>query len=223
MGKQALVALLLLAACGDSGEVGGRPGGGTLGNQTKPECGALDQICLSIGLDAPLAKGSSTELVLDFDLVGSTGQTVGLEVVDPTVLTLDRTKLVASGAGTSALLFVDTQDRVLDFLHVNVAVADELRIIAYSRNGDLLGPVLDHVTLLPGDEVLVSVEPFRVAQPLLGTFQLEREISGDEDAVIMVPDAVGGLYRVVAREAGNATITVRALGIERTWELEVLE
>jgi hypothetical protein len=109
---------------------------------------------------------------------------------------------------------------VLDFLHVFVAVPDELRILAYSRNGDLLGSVLDAVTLIVGDEVLVSVEPFRAAQPLLGSFTLQREITGD--AVIVVPDAVGGLYRVIARHAGTSVVTVRALGVERTWTIEVL-
>ncbi|MFO0750661.1 MAG: hypothetical protein U1F43_34075 [Myxococcota bacterium] len=214
------IALAATGACGDSGDIGGRPGGGTLGNQTKPECGALGQVCLTVGVDAPIAKGSSLELVLDVDIAGSGGSTLGLEVADPTVLGLDGTRLEASGPGLSALLFVDSQGRVLDFLHVFVAVADELRILAYSRNGDLLGPVLDHVTLLPGDEVLVSVEPFRVAQPLLGSFELTRDIQGS--GVIMVPDAVGGLYRVIARTPGTSTITVRALGLERTWTVEVL-
>jgi len=34
---------------------------------------------------------------------------------------------------------------------------------------------------------------------------------------------VGGLYRVIARAPGSSEITVRALGLERTWTLEVLE
>lgn len=209
-----------MVACGDSGEVGGRPGGGTLGGQTEPECGALKQICLVVGIDAPLALGGAMELIIDFDLAGSGGESVALDVADPEVLGIDSTRLEALGPGLSALLFTDSQGRVLDFLHVFVAIPDELRILAYSRNGDLLGPVLDNVTLLVGDEVLVSVEPFRAAQPLLGGFTLQREIEGD--GVIMIPDAVGGLYRVIAREAGTSEVTVRALGLERTWTIEVL-
>ena len=77
------------------------------------------------------------------------------------------------------------------------------------------------MTLLKGDEVLVSVEPFRAAQPLLGSFTLQRDISGP--GVLMIPDAVGGLYRVIAKSKGTFTVTVRALGLERTWTIEVLE
>ncbi|MCC6623736.1 MAG: hypothetical protein IT385_20930 [Deltaproteobacteria bacterium] len=208
------------AACGDAGEVGGRPGGGTIGGQTEPECGALKQVCLAVGIDAPLALGGGMELIVDFRIAGSAGDSVALDVADPEVLGIDGTRLEADGPGMSALLFTDSQGRVLDFLHVTVATPDELRILAYSRNGDLLGPVLDHVTLLVGDEVLVSVEPYRAAQPLLGSFTLQREIEGA--GVTMIPDAVGGLYRVIARTPGTSTVTVRALGLERTWTLEVL-
>ncbi len=213
---------LALAACGDaSGDAGGRPGGGYLGSgSTEPECGALGQACLQIGLDAPLAKGASMEFLVDFRLAGSSGPAVALESAVPGVLEVEGNLVRAKAAGMSGLLFVGDDERLLDFLHVWVAQADELRILAYSRQGDLLGPVQDTVTLLVGDEVLVSVEPFLNAQSLLGNFPLERTLTGT--AVIMIPDAVGGLYRVIAREAGTATVVVRGVGVEASWQIEVL-
>jgi hypothetical protein len=143
-----------------------------------------------------------------------------LESALPGVLEVDGSLVHAKEAGMSGLLFLGTDARLLDFLHVWVAQADELRILAYSRQGDLLGPVEDTVTLLVGDEVLVSVEPFLNAQSLLGNFPLTRTVSGT--AVVMIPDAVGGLYRVIAREAGSAAVAVSGVGVEASWQIEVL-
>jgi hypothetical protein len=215
-------ALAGLAGCGDATDMGGRPGDGLGGGGGggRPECGALGQVCLRAGLDAPMAAGSSVELIIDFTLSGSTGPAVSLHAADPTVLVVDGNEVAAAAEGMSGLLFVGEDDVVLDFLHVWVARPDELRLLAYSRQGDLLGRVQDRVTLLVGDEVLVSVEPFKAAQPLLGNFRLERELTGE--AVIVVPDAVGGLYRVVARSVGTATVTLRGLGLETSWAIEVL-
>lgn len=212
-------AALALTACGDSTGVGGRPTGSS-GAAGQPECGALNQVCLRAGLDAPLALGSAVELVLDFTASGSTGPAVSLAAADTSVLVVDGNEVAAVAEGMSALLFLGEAGKALDFLHTWVAPPDELRILAYSRNGDLLGQVLDRVTLLVGDEVLVSAEPFKGAQPLLGNFVLEREIEGD--AAIVVPDAVGGLYRLVARAPGEATVTLSGLGLEAVWTIEVL-
>jgi len=210
----------LAAGCGDSSGVGGRPGGGTPSGQPQPACGALNQICLAAGLDAPLALGSQVELILDFRVPGSGGPSVGIEVADPDVIVADGTVLHTVGEGMTGVLFALPEGPVMDFIHVWVAPADELRILAYSRQGDLLGRVQSQVTLLVGDEVLIAVEPFRGAQPLLGNFPLQRTISGD--AAILVPDAVGGLYRLVARQPGEANVTLSGLGLTAAWAIEVL-
>jgi hypothetical protein len=51
-------------------------------------------------------------------------------------------------------------------------------------------------------------------------FPLAREIVGTSIAI--VPDPVPGWYRVLAREAGTATITFTGLGVSATWVIEVL-
>lgn len=118
------------------------------------------------------------------------------------------------------MLFVGPDKRVVDFLHVWVSEPDELRIQRYSSLGVLLGQVQPTATLLSGDELLVSVEPYAGGQALLGNFVLERSLTGD--AIAIVPDPVGGWYRVVARKPGKATLTFGALKQTARWEIEVL-
>ena len=210
---------LLVGACGDTG-VGGRPGGLPNQNNQEPQCGNLRQACLVQRNDAPLAVGSRTELSIDFENAGQAGLDLSLEATNPDVLDVEGWYIEAVGPGVSGLLIADASGSVVDFLHVWASLPEEMRILAWSQSGDLLGRVQPQVTLLVGDEVLISVEPYTNAQPLLGNFNLNRDIIGD--AVAVIPDAVGGLYRVVARSEGQATITFSALGIESIWELEVL-
>ena len=155
-----------------------------------------------------------------FQVSGSSGPPLVLEAVDQSVLQTSDTYIEAVGAGCSAVLFVDTDGAVVDFIHVWTTPAEELRILRYSPFGNLMGRVQDQVQLLVGDEVLVAVVPYANAQPLLGNFDLVRDVVGD--SVVIVPDPVGGWYRVVARSAGTATVTFSGLGIEAVWDIEVL-
>jgi hypothetical protein len=215
-------AAMLAAGCGDSGSgVGGRPSSGTTtGGGTSPECGAFGQACIGQGLDAPVALGGSIEVAVSYQVAGSSGPPTSLEAVDASVLLATDTDLEAVGPGCSAVLFVDPDGTVVDFIHVWVVAAEELRILRYNASGQLLGRVQDEAQLLVGDEILVAVEPYADAQPLLGNFALQRDVVGD--AVAVVPDPVGGWYRVVARTPGTATVSFSGLGIEATWQIEVL-
>jgi len=215
-------AALAIAGCGDSGTgLGGRPGSGSANpGGTKPECGAFGQACIAQGLDAPIALGGQVDVAVGYQVAGSSGPPTTLETVDATVLTASDTSLEAVGPGCSAVLFIGPDGDVLDFIHVWVVPAEELRILRYNASGDLLGRVQDEVQLLVDDEILVSVEPYAGAEPLLGTFTLQRDVVGDSVAV--VPDPVGGWYRVVARAPGASTVVFSGLGIEATWQIEVL-
>ena len=219
----ALVGVLLLVAagCGGSNEgIGGVPGSGTSNPGTSPECGAFGQACIGQGLDAPLAVGGRIEVAVAFQVGGSSGPPLVLEAVDTSVLQTTDTYIEAVGPGCSAVLFVGADQAVVDFIHLWTEPAEELRILRYSPFGNLMGRVQDQVQLLVGDEVLVAVVPYANAQPLLGNFDLVRDVVGD--SVVIVPDPVGGWYRVVARSAGTATVTFSGLGIEAVWDIEVL-
>jgi len=209
------------AGCGASNEgIGGHPGSSGTNPGTNPECGAFGQACIGQGLDAPLAVGARIEVAVAFQVGGSSGPPLVLEAVDTGVLQTTDTYFEAVGSGCSAVLFIDTDQKVVDFIHVWTTAAEELRILRYSPFGDLMGHVQDQVQLLVGDELLVAVVPYANAQPLLGNYDLLRDVVGD--AVAIVPDPVGGWYRVVARAPGAATITFSGLGIEAVWDIEVL-
>ncbi len=213
--------VLLLAGCGGSDDgLGGRPGGGGGTNTTTPECGALDQVCIGQALDAPLVLGGHLELAIDYQVGGSTGPPITIETADQTVLQASTSDLMAESEGASAVLFVGPDDQVVDFIHVWVAPADELRVLRWSPSGDLLGRVQREIQLLVGDELLVSVEPYADAQPLLGNFALERAVTGT--AVAIVPDSVAAWYRLVAREEGQSTVTFTGVDLETSIAIEVL-
>ncbi len=216
--------LLALVGCGSSAEgYGGRPNSGMVGGagSTRPECGALSQGCLGQSLNAPIALGSTLEVILDYQIGGSSGPPTELASADPSVLKSEgKGRITAVGPGMSALMFLGPDESVVDFLHVWVAPADELRVIKYAENGALLGRVSNDVKLLVGDELLVSVETFGKGQALLGNFLLDYEVTGSD--VSVVPDPVGGWYRIVARKAGASTLTFKALGLTESLSIEVL-
>lgn len=213
--------LTLAVGCGSSDDgLGGRPGGGGGTNTTTPECGALNQACIGQALDAPLVLGGHLELAIDFQVGGSTGPPLLVETADPTILQAAASDLLATGEGASAVLFVGPDDQVVDFIHVWVTPADELRVLRWSETGSLLGRVQREIQLLVGDEILVSIEPFASAQPLLGNFALERAVTGT--AVAIVPDPVAAWYRLVAREAGASAVTFSGVDLETTIDIEVL-
>lgn len=217
-------AVVTVVGCGSSAEgLGGRPNSGVIGGTgtSRPECGALAQGCMGQGLDAPIALGSTLEIQLDYQIGGSSGPPTEIESATPGILKSEgKGRVTAVGEGLSALMFVGPDKAVIDFLHVWVAPADELRILRYSANGTLLGRVAESVKLLPGDELLVSVETYGKGQALLGNYLLKYEVSSAHVAV--VPDAVDGWYRIVARDAGPATVTFDALGLKKLWTMEVL-
>ncbi len=215
------IALVAAACGGGGGGTGGRPG--DFGQvEATPECGALSQACIGQGLDAPIARGSTVDLAVTYKVAGSSGPpTVLASANEDVVATTDTTQLTAIRDGLSAILFVGPAGEVIDLIHVWVQAATELRIDRYDASGDLLGEVQPSSQLLVGDEILIAIEPFANGQPLLGNFALEY-VTSNPGSVQIVPDPVGGWYRVVARAPGVAKVDFAALGLAKSWNLEVL-
>ncbi len=202
------------------GGAGGRPDASSMAVMpARPQCGALSLACVGQKLDAPIALGSTLELDVRYQIAGSSGPPTTLETADPSVLVLDGSHLRAVGAGLSAVLFLGPDKTVIDFLHLWVEPATELRILRYSSAGTLLGRVQSSVKLLVHDELLVSVEPFAKGQPLIGNFKLETTVAGN--SVAIVPDSVSGFHRVVARSPGPSQVKLAALGLSTEWTIEV--
>jgi hypothetical protein len=219
--RLAISSVVVIAACGGDGGLGGRPG--EFGRvEAAPECGALSQACVGQGLNAPIAKGSTLDIAVEYKVAGSSGPPTLLASANQAVLTTPTsTQISAIAEGMSAVMFVGPAGEVIDLIHVFVQKSSELRINRYDEAGDLLGRVQSSSQLIVGDEILVAVEPFAEGQPLLGNFDLVYA-STAAPVVTIVPDPVGGWYRVIARSAGMATVSFTALGLDVSWQLEVL-
>jgi len=215
------VSLVVVAACGGGDGLGGRPG--EFGQvQAAPECGALSQACIGQGLNAPIAKGSTLDIAVEYKVAGSSGPPTLLASANQAVITTPGpTQISAISEGMSAVMFVGPAGEVIDLIHVFVQTPSELRINRYDEAGDLLGRVQPASQLIVGDEILVAVEPFADGQPLLGNFDLSYA-STAAPVVTIVPDPVGGWYRVIARSAGMSKVSFAALGLDVSWQIEVL-
>jgi len=222
MVRLAISSIMVMAACGDTGGgLGGRPG--EFGRvEAAPECGALSQACVGQGLNAPIAKGSTLDIAVEYKVAGSSGPPTLLASANQAVLTTPTsTQISAIAEGMSAVMFVGPAGEVIDLIHVFVQQSSELRINRYDEAGDLLGRVQPASQLIVGDEILVAVEPFADGQPLLGNFDLVFA-STAAPVVTIVPDPVGGWYRVIARSPGMANVSFAALGLDVSWQIEVL-
>ena len=220
-----LFALLpLAAACGggdDGFGVGGTPGDFNQVAAT-PECGVLSQACIGQGLNAPIARGSTVDLRIEYKVPGSSGPPIEVESANEAVLRQTAaTSLEAVDEGMSAILFTGPDGAVIDLVHVFVQKPAELRINRYDASGDLLGQIQPSGTLLPGDELLVAVEAYANGQALLGRYPLTYG-SNNGAAVQILEDPVFGWYRIVARTAGVAKLSFAALGLDVAWDVEVL-
>ena len=218
---------LLTIGCGSSAadEIGPPPSGGALGNTSvRPECGAFSQACLESGMDAPLATGALMGIGIDYNIAGNSGPELALVPANPSVLGAEGAVISGESAGSSSLLILGPEDQVVDFIHVWVADASELKIVRHNDEGAVIGAVASEGTLLVGDEVLLSVEAFSTTQALMGQFDttFEIEVHAGDAPVAIVDDIVFGWYRLVAREEGAVRITASALGQSRDVELEVL-
>lgn len=216
-----------LTGCGDSGDlgIGPPPSGGSLGRTSvTPECGALNQACLVGGLDAPLARGGSLGLGVDYRIAGNSGPPTTLAGTNEAVIEVSDAVITGRSEGLSGVLILDPNGHVVDFIHVWVADATELRIIRHNDDGLPVGAVRSSGTVLAGDEILLSLEAFNGTQGLLGLFETvwQIEVLEGEEPVAIVEDIVFGWFRLIARAPGKVRLTADALGQEKTIELEVL-
>ncbi len=227
-----LMALLALAACGDSAGSGiGPPSPGGFGQASlTPDCGAFNQACLATGLDTPLAVGTQLGLGISLEIPGNSALPTTLRSSNPQVLGISLGVATSLREGVSAILVSGPNEEVLDFIHVWSVPANTLRIVSYTENGVPLGPARDMGSLLPGDELLVAVEALADSQPLIGQFQSEWTIevlddpgiAEDGPIVSILDDVVFGLYRLVARRPGTVRLRSTALNTSTELELEVL-
>jgi hypothetical protein len=194
---------------------------GALGqSQSSAACSPSDFVCAFQGLDKPLAAGATLPIDVTLDLQGSATPPLALLSADDTVLAVDGSVLTGKGPGLAALLITIPGNLVVDFFHVWVEQPTSVALHRRTEEGGDLGPMPEHLEVLVGDELFVSLEPFSGAQRLLG--EPEATWSGGSAAVQIVDSGTPGRRRLVAREPGTATISAEAFGVTADLSLEVL-
>lgn len=208
--KLALPCLALaFAACADDG---------ALGNTTvSPECGPTDFACVTTGLDGPIAVGGVLPLSIDADTAGTSSSAMTLTSADPSVLKTAGTEVVGISPGVAAMVMLSGSSAV-DFLHVYVVAPNRLGLHRLSE-GLERGELIEKVDLLVGDELLVSVEPYRDSQRLLGR---GTNTWTAPPAIAVLQDGVPARRRIVARSPGEADLTVTSFGFSKTLHITVL-
>jgi hypothetical protein len=208
--KLALPCLALaFAACADDG---------ALGNTTvSPECSPTDFACVTTGLDGPIAVGGVLPLSIDADTAGTSGSAMTLVSADPSVLKTAGTEIVGVSPGLAAMVMLSGSSAV-DFLHVYVVAPNRLGLHRLA-DGLERGELIEQVELLVGDELLVSVEPYRDSQRLLGRGTTTWTAA---PAIAVLQDGVPARRRIVARTPGDADLTVTSFGFSKTLHITVL-
>ncbi len=204
-----LLAAIAAAGCADSSGAMGQTAIGT-------ECARGDEACLAAGIDAPLAVGATLDLHVDATLLGAGTPTFDVVVVDPAVVGVEGRRLTGVADGLSALLF-DASGTVIDFFHLYVATADSLSLERVDDGLEIRPGA--RVQLLVGDELPIATTLRRGPEPLIGYAATEWLAEG---AVELLDEGIDGRRRLVARAPGSTPVTVRSLGLETTFTVEVL-
>jgi hypothetical protein len=185
------------------------------------DCAPEDEACLASGLDAPIAVGAELALDVSTRFAGAAALELTLEPVDSRVLEASGNRLTGVQPGVVALLVRAPEARVIDFVHVSVREPTRLGIHQLGSAGGDLGEVQGTVQLLPGDRVVVDARPYHGERLLLGDVPLTWSATGQ--AVTLLDTGLGAPRRIVAREPGNARVTVISGEHEAHLDLEVLQ
>ncbi len=168
----------------------------------------------------PLAVGALQKVEPKAVFGGTTGVPLTLLTVDPSVVGVEGSGLRGVAPGVTAMLALTPAGKVLDFFHVTTVAADQFALAALDQDGLPRGELEESVTWLVGDDVMLRAIPKAGDQELVG--QLDSTWSTSSDVLTLLPGLVPSEWRVVARSAGSAQITIAAPGIERRLNVEVL-
>lgn len=203
---------LLSLSCASQGSLGQ--------SQSNAQCSPSDFVCVAQGLNKPLAAGTTLPVDVTLDLQGSATPPITLVSGDETVLTVDGSTIKGEGPGLAALLITIPGNLVVDFFHIWVEQPTAIVLHERTYDGSDAGPVGESIELLVGDELNLSVEPFKGSQRLLG--EPEATWTSDSPAIQVLTDGPKGRRRIIAKAEGKATIHAEAFGASADLALEVL-
>lgn len=168
----------------------------------------------------PIAVGSTITPRIDFSMRGSGGLPATLVAARPDVLSARGQFLTGTAPGVSAVLIRADDGTVLDYVHLWVVEASHISLELLGDDRRPQGEVLDSVELAVGESVRLRPVIYAGNQALAG----EAESAWQVDAAVaeVLRDGAPSRRRLIARAPGRATVSVRALGLESTFELVVV-
>jgi len=208
-----LTALGLLSGCGVGGALSQASVSEGCAGSTLPCATAAD-------FNAPVAVGASVTLSIDLALQGGGQPPLGLVSSDEGVFTVKERTLTGVGPGFATLLLVSDQSVVLDFVAVYAQQASDLAVSRLAEEGADLGEVSGGMGVLVGGTVSLAVSALSSTQPLAGAPPLTWSVA-DPSIVSILDQGIAGRETLAGRAPGMTTVTVSALGLQRSFAVEV--
>jgi hypothetical protein len=185
------------------------------------ECSTGDATCRRATPAAPIAVGARIRPDVRVDVAGSVMPVVQLSSTREDVVAVEDGTLVAKQPGMSAVLIASADGTIIDFQHLWVAEATGIVVERPSPVGSGVEEVVGPLQLVAGEQVLLTSTMLAGAQRLAGESDLAWEVDGPA-TVTLLRDGASGRRRLVARAPGVARIRVAALGVETSFDVEVV-
>jgi hypothetical protein len=184
------------------------------------ECNPGDSTCRRAAPAAPIAVGARLRPDVRIDVRGSVMPVIAMSSSREDVVAIEDGTLVAKKPGMAAVLIASADGTVIDFQHLWVAEATGIVVERPSPVGNGSEEVIGPVQLVAGEQLLLTSTMIAGAQRLAGENELEWTV--ESDAVTLLRDGSTGRRRLVARAPGVATVTVGALGVSTSFDVEVV-
>lgn len=185
------------------------------------ECSPGDANCRRATPAAPIAVGARLRPDVRIDVRGSVMPVVALSSSREDIVAVEDGALVAKKPGMSAVLIASADGTIIDFQHLWVAEATGIVVERPSPVGNGVEEVVGPLQLVSGEQVILTSTMIAGAQRLAGESELAWEVENPA-AITLLRDGSTGRRRLVARQPGIARVTVAALGITTTFDVEVV-
>jgi len=193
--------------------------GGAMGQAVIHDRGA-DKGGLLSSLNAPLAVGASVRPALQLELHGSTPPSTHYISARPEIIAVRDGLLDGRAPGMTALLIANEQNVVLDFIHVWVKPANRLEMHRIDSDGSDMGEVSEPVEMVVGESVRFMPRPYNGSEALAGVATSSWSI--EPPIATVLREGLPNRCRILARQAGTATLKVALLGSVASVQVKVM-
>lgn len=183
-------------------------------------CPAGDVDCEGAPTTAPLAAGARYALEIRPVIAGGITVSASLRSGDEAVLQVENGLVRTVAPGVAAILAVTDDGAVVDFTHLTVVKADRLTLHRGGGAERDERELPDAIEVFPGEELSLALRTWRGAQALAG--DPTEEWTLDNAEFLVVNQGFPQERRVRAPASGRATLTLRALGLDKTLDLQVV-